>query len=89
MKRRKKEETKAIIDTLLLLEQAPFLRNEKNYIQSECNGRVFEFMFEQSDWCWIVWKPADSDKNQKYKVIPRVHIRDIEAILNAQHWTCL
>ena len=90
----RQQENKAIIDAINLLENGQY-RDKKPYLKAIRNGgaSINGFVFEQSDWCWIVWKPTDIDKNPEYKgeplakVVPRVYIRDIGAILDAQSWT--
>lgn len=94
MRVNKQEENKAIIDAINLLEKGE-CRDRRKYLLDVRYGGVSinGFVFEQSDWCWIVWKQTDIDKNPEYngeslaKVVPRVFLKDIEAILDAQYWT--
>ena len=92
------KENKLIVDALNLLNNGKF-RDKKPFLDELRKGSttINGFMFQQTEWCWIIWKPTDFEEEPQFKgealvkIVPRfvTEQKRIKIILKNQSWIYL
>lgn len=87
-------ENKVIKESIMFLEKAPY-KERKQYLKDYyTNGaNINGYKIQCDTWCWLIWKPTNSEENPEYKgeplvkVVPRnIDLNKINIVLNVQPW---